>query len=93
MGLSCSQCVAAPQLQDLQGCFVPTPRPFAVLDGFEFTRCPITYQSPGSLEILIGALSGEAEQLDRWAMTEKRLCALRYAAKLLDETRTSSDDR
>ena len=68
-------CAAAPILQEVQGCFVPTKRTFARYAGFEFDRCPVTYQSKRTV-----LLMNEVGFLKELGWSQRKLPAKRIAA-------------
>lgn len=87
MKFSCSTCAAKPVLQDLNGCFTDYKWPVDVYDGFEFTRCPVTYLSARTEAV---AEMGRTKYLESFTGRElhhlpaKRVEAVRYVAYLLE---------
>lgn len=81
-------------LQKLQGCWEPTPRPFARYGEHEFNRCPLTYLTERAAGVVRDALDGwmdEATLKEKRAVPAKRMAAMRYVLELkegIDDDRT-----
>ena len=89
----CQTCARGPHLQDIQGCFTPSPRPFLKLLEYEFYRCPVRYQTKNAHKLTAYAREGILEGLsfrEKMSMPAKRLAALQYLTTLL---KVRDDDR
>lgn len=85
----------APRLQQVQGCWKPTPRPLAQYDGMDFDRCPTTYQSDRAVMLVRAVIEGELKgstQAERAAFPAKRLAALRYVEHLVNLREAAHDN-